>query len=292
MPKAIRATILGAGLALLAESTQAQEQPPRPVSELIAEFSVDPTNTSIFGMAVQGACFRAPGTWQLEYLSGVMALPPRPQLDQARVSYFSTLVELCNSELTSNWLRDFLKRSDDGYWVTIAASALGRSGSEANRVAALEALFDPRYDSMTRRVIAERWVAGQQSPSLGVVLLIAEAYETVAGVPSSEMHLAVSSLWNQETEAVRLRGVRRLLEVVLAEPERDAAVPIMASLFNLVPSMTLDYPWLIEFRAVVDQFASGERATSPELWALVMDRRRYFCGGATPAYRDGRCESL
>jgi len=281
---------LFAGLLCAQQSAWAQDEPPRPVDELIAAFEADPSDRGTLILVLSDDCAPAAGTWQYEYLTGLMTLPPRGAVEESLASSFSVALGLCEGDLLSGWLRAFLERADDGFVVQIAAAALGRSGTDENRLAALQAMFDLRYSDETRLGIGWEWVEGQDSPALGHVQLVAEAYQRVSGAPSALLHTVLSALRFQEGDALRFRGARRLLDVVSARPEAEGSVVVMSSLFNSAAGLPLDNPWLVEFRAVAEEFATGQRPAPPALYALIWDRMRYFCRGATPRYQNGRCE--
>lgn len=286
-----------AGLILIAAQVtatpfaRAQDVPPRPIEEMVADFDADPWDIQMLGITVRD-CPPRPGTWQFEYLTGVLSLPVRPELDESLASFLAAALKVgCESDLLSRWLRDFLVRSDrGGYLVARVAAELGNSTSEENRLAALRAMFDPRYNDLTRGGVAGLWVVDSSTPLHDELILVAEAYDRVDGVPPAQVLAgAIPLVRRREGEGVGLEALRALLDAVTERPDAPGAISIMNGLLSNAVNLEPDDPWMQELGAAAEEFADGRRPAPSDVRQFVSDRLDRFCRGPE-AFRNPKCQ--
>jgi hypothetical protein len=275
-------SVLVATVALASPSAPllAQGDPPAPIPRLIERFVQNPGPHTALHLAVS-ACPMLEGTWQHDYVTALTALERDPRRDAALGMAFSIAISMCEDEFLSAWLRNLLEQHHaDPYMVFHAGSALGRSGSDRDRLAALRALYDPEYDDQSRNYLLERWLIDHEAPHHDAIRLAAEAYRTVPGIPPSYVTTSALSLVRpQEGEALGLSALRDLLAAVTERPDLPAAAPVMRGLMNSATNLDGSDPWLQELAARVTEFVSGERAVPRELRDQLVDGLSYICLG-------------
>jgi len=62
--------------------------------------------------------------------------------------------------------------------VAVVGSSLGRTSPRENRRAALQAMFDTRFDDQIRNELVARWVRDSDYPHRDQLSLFSEAFET------------------------------------------------------------------------------------------------------------------
>jgi hypothetical protein len=282
--------VVTVALSSLSAPLLAQGDPPAPIPALIARFVDNPDSQRALYEAVL-ACPMLEGTWQHDYVTALMALDHTPRSLWELTTTFSVAISICDDELMSAWLRTILEQHRaDRYMALTAGTALGRSGSSANHLAALRTIYDPYYDDEVRSSLLSDWVRDHETPHHDAIRLAAEAYRRVPGIPPRYVTMsALIRVRPQEGEALGLSALRDLLAAVTERPDLPAAAPVMRGLMNSATNLDGSDPWLQELAARVTEFVSGERAVPRELRDQLVDGLSYVCLGPR-AQSQARCQ--
>jgi len=271
----------------------AQGVPPAPVPDLIARFRDNPNRNPALFMAMR-SCPLTAGTWQHEYVSGLMALDLTPGEQWSLVKISSSVISRCEDPLLSGWLRDLLSQGATSPYspneVFLVGAALGRSASDRDRRAALDALYDVRFPDESRGEMVFEWLRGTDTPHSDAIELATEAYGEVPGLPPRYItQTAVALVRAQEGEGRGLRTLRAFLAAVLERPDVEAAQPILGGLLSAAVNLDGSDVWIRELGDAIEELADGRRPAPAALREFLGERLDLVCRGARTAAQP-RCQ--
>jgi len=259
-------------------SALAQDEPPRPLDELIAEFIRSP-GTAAAPKMISG-CRAEPGTWRRELLGRLLALGLSETSTEALAVETASSLERCDYPELDAWFRDRLNDVTMHRLQTFLAFALYQSGKPENRAAARAAVFDHRRPHTVRYDMAAAMTAGQSLEN-GLEMIATGYREHGTAPPNSFVTNRLAVLHDPGGERYRAEieaGRREVLQAVLARPNGSGAV----SLFNSLVFDALkrpNEPWFQEVGRAVREIATGQRAgASAELREFAAARLGRFGG--------------
>lgn len=255
----------------------AQDEPPRPVEVLIAEFVADPLNNRDVLTMAGARCSATPGSWRRQLLDGVLALPVERVRTELIAISLSWTISHCDFESLDAWAREKLEELPDSPTVYMLVQGLGRSGDPINERAARKAIFDPRFSDRTRTNMAAAMVRDAPDPHVAALELLALGYrENGTDAPGIFLVNRMSAASGEAATAAK----RELLNAVLSRPDGEGAFRMMNSIMSDVvgPGRDASDPWFQEVGRAVRAIARGDYTVSPELRSFAAERVGRFGG--------------
>ena len=260
------ALLLEGILLAAAPAGAAQEPPPRPIDELVAEFLEDPGSRV---RTLPGAC-PAPESWQRELLIRLLDIPTNSRAASPLISSHSYNVRHCHIPELDLWFREALVDPPREWSVRPVTWALWYSGREENREAVVAALFDPDLELRLREAMGDQ-LTGPPPSGIGqeeYLHVLAEGYALFGTeVPPTP---TMRALRQAGYDGSALDAKRALLDAWLSRPADPGALTLLSLLVNdtLADAELKGWtstPWLETVDVILQRIVSGEVEASDEV---------------------------